>query len=296
MDRRVHGRTSLPRSNSEIQGIYQVVQSGLSTFHLYKTFKVKWDSSRLRNYVMSTGKQSQRLQMEFASPVFRDLKPIVLGLLNPEWVRLQVLHLLKLPEVGDNSFKIAQRDTCISLYKQSCILKQSCGRTVMKVPVRTYLSVLSMNTYPDNETFHSPSRVQYFTKVMPVILQLEQGFPDSNRTRFIARRTLGSEMRHHVLLQINTKLRDDTSHNYVICVAINDKNINYMQQQRFINNSNQLNMFRALVPLIFRSTRLCVTAYGIMHPLQCPAGAWKRISSASRLPAGSIVGALYHKL
>ena len=39
-----------------------------------------------------------------------------------------------------------------------------------------------------------------------------------------------------------------------------------MQQQRFIYNSSQLNMFRALILPIFRSTRLCVTACGIMHP------------------------------
>ena len=37
-----------------------------------------------------------------------------------------------------------------------------------------------------------------------------------------------------------------------------------MQQQGFINNSNQLNVFRALIPPIHRSTRLCVTACGIM--------------------------------
>ena len=34
--------------------------------------------------------------------------------------------------------------------------------------------------------------------------------------------------------------------------------------QRFINNSNQINMFRLLNPPIFRNTRLCVTACGIM--------------------------------
>ena len=52
-----------------------------------------------------------------------------------------------------------------------------------------------------------------------------------------------------------------------------------MQQQQFINNSSQLNMFRAIILPIFKSTRLCVTACGLMHP-----------------PAGNIVGALYHKL
>jgi len=43
-------------------------------------------------------------------------------------------------------------------------------------------------------------------------------------------------------------------------------------------------MFRAIILPIFRSTRLCVTACGIMHPRYC------------RPPAGKIVGALYHKL
>ena len=38
-----------------------------------------------------------------------------------------------------------------------------------------------------------------------------------------------------------------------------------MQQQRFIDNSTQLNMFRAIILPIFRSTRLCVTACGIMR-------------------------------
>jgi len=43
-------------------------------------------------------------------------------------------------------------------------------------------------------------------------------------------------------------------------------------------------MFRAIIFPIFRNTRLCVTACSIMHPRCC------------RLPAGYIVGALYHKL
>ena len=47
-----------------------------------------------------------------------------------------------------------------------------------------------------------------------------------------------------------------------------------MQQQWLINNSSQLNMFRAIILPNFRSTRLCVTACGIMHPRCCrpPAG------------------------
>ena len=57
-----------------------------------------------------------------------------------------------------------------------------------------------------------------------------------------------------------------------------------MQQKRLINNSSQLNMVRAIILPIFRSTRLCVTACGIMHPRCC------------RPVAGNIVGALYHKL
>jgi len=55
-------------------------------------------------------------------------------------------------------------------------------------------------------------------------------------------------------------------------------------QQRFISNSNQLNMFRTMILPIFRSIRLGVTACGIMH-LRC-----------CRPPAGNIVGILYHKL
>ena len=52
-----------------------------------------------------------------------------------------------------------------------------------------------------------------------------------------------------------------------------------MQQQRLINNSSLLNMFREIILPIFGSTRLCVAACGIMHPV-----------------AGNIVGAFYHKL
>ena len=42
-----------------------------------------------------------------------------------------------------------------------------------------------------------------------------------------------------------------------------------MQQQRIINNSSQLNMFRAIILPIFRNTRLYVTARGIMHTRCC---------------------------
>jgi hypothetical protein len=45
-------------------------------------------------------------------------------------------------------------------------------------------------------------------------------------------------------------------------------------------------MFQAITPII-RSTRLCVTVCGIMHPRCCRPVAWKRSSSAFRLPAGS---------
>ena len=51
-----------------------------------------------------------------------------------------------------------------------------------------------------------------------------------------------------------------------------------------MNNSSHLNMIPAIILPIFRSTRLCVTACGTMHPRFC------------QLVAGNIVGALYHKL
>ena len=57
-----------------------------------------------------------------------------------------------------------------------------------------------------------------------------------------------------------------------------------MQQSRFVNNSSQLNMFRALIPPIFRSTTMCVKACDIIHPPCCRPVAWKRSSSPSRLP------------
>ena len=52
-----------------------------------------------------------------------------------------------------------------------------------------------------------------------------------------------------------------------------------MQQSRLINNSSQLNMFREIILPIFRSTRLCVTACGVMHSPRC-----------CRPKAGNIVG------
>ena len=48
-----------------------------------------------------------------------------------------------------------------------------------------------------------------------------------------------------------------------------------MQQQRVINNSIQLNMFRKIILPIFKNTRPCVTVCGIMHPRRCrPATSW----------------------
>jgi len=40
-----------------------------------------------------------------------------------------------------------------------------------------------------------------------------------------------------------------------------------MQQQRHINNSSQLNMFREII--LPMNTRLCVTVCGIMQPRSC---------------------------
>ena len=42
-----------------------------------------------------------------------------------------------------------------------------------------------------------------------------------------------------------------------------------MQKYRYIYNSIQLNMFRTTILHIFRSTRLCATACGIMQPRCC---------------------------
>ena len=38
-----------------------------------------------------------------------------------------------------------------------------------------------------------------------------------------------------------------------------------MQQERLINNSSQLNIFRAIILPIFKNTRLCVTALGALY-------------------------------
>jgi len=47
-------------------------------------------------------------------------------------------------------------------------------------------------------------------------------------------------------------------------------------------------MFRAMISPIFRSTRLCVTDCGIMHPRCRWTVAWKRRNSVSKPPAGII--------
>jgi hypothetical protein len=67
-----------------------------------------------------------------------------------------------------------------------------------------------------------------------------------------------------------------------------------MQQQRFINNSNQLNMFRAMISPILKNTLDCVYSLWYNAPTMLPTGSLD--ASASRLPAGNIVGALYHNL
>jgi len=54
-----------------------------------------------------------------------------------------------------------------------------------------------------------------------------------------------------------------------------------MQQLQFINKFNQLNMFRAIISPILRSTRLCLQLW---------------YNAPTVLPAGSIIGALYHSL
>ena len=62
-----------------------------------------------------------------------------------------------------------------------------------------------------------------------------------------------------------------------------------------VRNRSSYKYVRAMISPIFRSTRL-FTACGIMHPYCCRPVTWKRRkSSASSLPAGSIVVALYHK-
>ena len=47
-------------------------------------------------------------------------------------------------------------------------------------------------------------------------------------------------------------------------------------------------MFRAIILLIFRSTRLCVTACGIMHPLCCRSLNWRpRLGASVQSTTGS---------
>jgi hypothetical protein len=55
-----------------------------------------------------------------------------------------------------------------------------------------------------------------------------------------------------------------------------------MQQWRLVNNSNHLNMFRGMISLIFRSTRLFTTC-GIMQPRCCrPAISWVHYTTSCK--------------
>ena len=61
------------------------------------------------------------------------------------------------------------------------------------------------------------------------------------------------------------------------CWTIIDTDVHYCVyiSRHLINNSSQLNMLREIILPIFRSTRLCVTACGMMHPRCCrPARSW----------------------
>jgi hypothetical protein len=61
----------------------------------------------------------------------------------------------------------------------------------------------------------------------------------------------------------------------------------------FINNSDQLNMFRAMISPVFWSTRLCLQRV-VYCTHDVAAGSLE--AEASRLPAINIMGAIYHKL
>jgi hypothetical protein len=97
--------TSLPRGSREIQGSYQVIQSRLrhfvSTRHSRSSeIPVFWEIASGRLIY-----SSEYLETVCCSRL-HGLRAPVAGLLNPEWVQwLLVLHLLKLPDVGDKTSK-----------------------------------------------------------------------------------------------------------------------------------------------------------------------------------------------
>ena len=65
-----------------------------------------------------------------------------------------------------------------------------------------------------------------------------------------------------------------------------------------MNNSNQLNMFRAIITPILRSTD-CVYSLWYNAPTMLPTGIVDEVelsSTLSTLPVGNIVGALYHNM
>ena len=83
-----------------------------------------------------------------------------------------------------------------------------------------------------------------------------------------------------------------TAHKFDVCVTVRHwyNNINNKLDatiMAFINNPNQLNMFRAMISPILRSTRLCLQACDIMHR-RC----WLLVTRMRWSQEGSIIGAL----
>jgi len=113
-----------------------------------------------------------------------------------------------------------------------------------------------MNTYPDNEKFHSPSRVQYFTKVMPVTHR------PTTRTGVTKLETQTFHCAKNTWLwnetsQINTKLRDDKSHNNVISVAMSVRRPNMTVLFVFVNAFLTKYYTAKIVRMIVSSLKRC---------------------------------------
>jgi hypothetical protein len=224
-------------------------------------FKVRWDTSLLRNYVMSTGKHSCLLRRSLLLPSPGTLSSIFL-----DYFILNEYSDCRCYTCWNFLKSVISRNNCptwhlhISLYKQSCRHNMSCGRTLMKLRVRIYLSQCGIWTHTQiTKHFTLLAVCNTLRRSCPLFIDLqpEQGFPDSNHTRFIARRTLGSGRRHQVFLQINTKARNDTSHNNVILVAMSVRRPNIRILFVFVNVCLAKYYTAKTVRMIFSSLKRC---------------------------------------
>jgi hypothetical protein len=114
---------------------------------------------------------------------------------------------------------------CVSRSKPACWTCCTAGEISRRCRcVYAHVTIRSMHTYPGKETFRSPSRLQYFTKVMPFIHTPTSwtGVSRLENNYFFARRILWSG-KWHFFFSLSTKLRVISSHKNVLFNVITVK-------------------------------------------------------------------------